>query len=285
MSFKKPIKKQINYFAKQRVLLLGIPTFIIFFILLLFIQAPQSTIYSTSFEGAGLSTLAGWQVFDPYRSQSEFSGILYTTTTQVFDGERSLYFQSSSSWNHHNPESSIALVVFFAPDEETTEVENWLLPDGRTWDYLGVLSRENLQINPMMEFEIKLDYKYMIRVDATAWTLTGEIIGAGTAVEYELRGRDTGDWQHVSLNIVSLLTSAVGGSNWEYLRSVEIRLYNVDANLREEPIWLYLDSYSFEAASETVSDDGGFFKAPVDSGLVLLGIIVITLKKRREKHE
>ena len=166
MSIKMPTRKQVRSLARQRVLLLGIPAFTIFFILLLFIQAPQSTIYSTSFEGAGLSTLAGWQVFDPYRSMFDYSGTLYTTTSQSFDGERALYFTSDTSWDYDAPQSSIALALFFAPDEETTSVENWLISDGRTWDYLGVLSRENLQINPVMSFEIKLDWKFMIRIDA-----------------------------------------------------------------------------------------------------------------------
>jgi len=283
-----PTKKQIAKLGKQRVLLFGIPAFIIFFVLLLFIQVPQSTIYSTSFEGGGLSTLAGWQVFDPYRSTTDYSGSLYTTTNEFFEGERSLFFASDTSWNYDNPDSSVALVLFFAPDEEVETVQNWLVPDDRTWDYLGQLSREDLQINPMMEFVIKLDWKYKIRIDATAWTLKGEIVGAGTAVEYDLRGLATSDWQPVSLNIVSLLNAAVGGSNWEYLRSIEIRLFNVDANLLGEPINLYLDAYSFEAASEaTNSSAGGIFNASIDGGLVLMSIIVISIyqKKRREKYE
>jgi len=284
MSFKMPTRKQVTTLGKQRVLLLGIPSFIIFFLLLLFIQVPQSTIYSSSFEGGGLSTLAGWQVFDPYRSGSDFSGSMYTTTNEVFEGERSLFFQTDVSWNYDNPYSSVALALFFAPDEEVTTFDNWLLPDDRSWDYLGLLSREDLQINPMMEFEIKLDWKFKIRVDATAWTLTGEIVGAGTAVEYDLRGLANSDWQRVSLNVVNLLNAAVGGSNWEYLRSIEIRLFNVDTNLLGEPINLYLDNYSFEAASETISDSSGF-SASIDSGLILIGIIVIAIyqKKRRDR--
>lgn len=279
MSIKIPQFDQLRKTNLKWVLYAAFPLFIIFLAILYFVQAPQS-IYITGFEGTGLQTLAGWQVFDPYRTESQYTGTFYTSTTEAYEGSRSLYFQTDVSWNHDTPFSSVSLALFFAPDEKTTEFTNYVIEDGRTWNYLSPVSREDLRITPTIKFMVKLEYKEMIRVDVTGFTLDGEMVGAGVSPEYELRGKDTGDWQSVELNIVELLNSAVGTATWEYLRSFEIRLYNVDMNQRGDPIDLWMDNYVLEAAMEAQRE--GLFRASGGTIFVtILALSVIIIKRMK----